>query len=87
MVNIGNLIVYHWNAVAMTWILLSLLSFCSPQQKILAEWLMSIEYPTNATEMIFLYLQLNKGNSDTPVLRKYVTSHVNLEPWTKLCIN
>lgn len=48
---------------------------------------MSIEYPTNATEMIFLYLQLNKGNSDTPVLRKYVTSHVNLEPWTKLCIN
>lgn len=87
MVNIGNLLVYHWNAVTMTRIPIALLAFHSPQQKILAEQLMSTEYPTNATEMIFLYLQLNKGNSDTPVLRKYVTSHVNLEPWTKLCIN
>lgn len=61
-VNIGNLIVYHWNAVTMTWIPISLLAFHSPQQKILFEWLMSTEYPTNATVMIFLYLQLNKGN-------------------------
>lgn len=62
MVNIGNFIIYHWKAVTMTWIPISLLAFHSPQQKILAERLMSIECPTNATEMIFLYLQLNKGN-------------------------
>lgn len=57
------------------------------QQKILVKLLISTEYPRNAVEMILLSLQLNKGNPGTLVLRKYMTSHAKLEPWTKLCIN
>lgn len=40
------------------------------QQKILAQLLISTECPRNAVEIIFLSLQLNKGNSGILVLRK-----------------